>query len=133
MYAVVLEKTLLYLGEDQSLALETFRSNPKSSIHNIESIDKLKDIGVIESPEADQFIEQEFSDAIQRILNKLEEFGLSSDLPEKIQANSEKVIAEVRHIGIKGMKTVGEGFIALGDLLNKIAKEEDKESNDFKL
>jgi antitoxin component HigA of HigAB toxin-antitoxin module len=124
MYAVVFERTLLYLGEDQSLALETFRSNPKSSIHNIESIDKLKDIGVIESPEADKFIEQEFSDAIQRILTKLEEFGLSSDLPEKIQANSEKVIAEVRHIGIKGMKTVGEGFVALGDLLNKIAKEE---------
>jgi hypothetical protein len=127
MYAVVFENTLLYLGEDQALALETFRSKPKSSIHNIDSVDKLKDIGVVDSPEVDQFIEQEFSEAIQKVFNKLEEFGLSSDLPAKIQENSERVVAEVRHIGIKGMRTVGEGFIALGDLLNKIAKEESKD------
>jgi hypothetical protein len=34
-----------------------------------------------------------------------------------------KVIAEVRYVGLREMKTVGEGFIALGDLLKKAEEE----------
>jgi hypothetical protein len=59
--------------------------------------------------------------------------GINQDLAEKVYQNSEKVIAEVRYIGVRGMKAVGEGFIALGDLLKKAGDEQEhEEENNWK-
>jgi hypothetical protein len=66
-------------------------------------------------------------------IQNLDELGINQDLAEKVYQNSEKVIAEVRYIGVRGMKAVGEGFIALGDLLKKAGDEQEhEEENNWK-
>lgn len=61
-------------------------------------------------------------DVLAEVLKKLEEL-VSPETAEKfaaqIQEQTGKVVAEVKSMGITGMKAVGDGFIALGDLIRK--------------
>jgi hypothetical protein len=65
------------------------------------------------------------------LLKKMEELGLTAENAEKftkqVRDQSEKAVAEVRSLGIRGMQAVGDGFIAFGDLLRKAAKDDDDE------
>ena len=64
------------------------------------------------------------------LLKKMEELGLTAENAEKftkqVRDQSEKAVAEVRSLGIRGMQAVGDGFIAFGDLLRKAAKDDDE-------
>ena len=118
MYAVIFDKDLLYLGLDQIKALETFNSKDGSEIHQISSVEELSKLTNKVSD-----VDSQLSEAAHKLVKKLDEWGINQDLSKVVQENSDKVIAEVRYIGLRGMKTVGEGFVALGDLLRKAGEE----------
>ena len=68
---------------------------------------------------------------MDELLRKLEALGITAEnadkLTKQVREHSDKAIAEVRSLGIRGMKAVGDGFIAFGDLLRKAAKDDDDE------
>lgn len=68
-------------------------------------------------------------DVLAEVLKKLEEL-VSPETAEKfavqIQEKTGKVVAEVRSMGINGMKAVGDGFIALGDLIRKAGETKEE-------
>jgi len=68
---------------------------------------------------------------VDELLRKLEALGITAEnadkLTKQVREHSDKAIAEVRSLGIRGMKAVGDGFIAFGDLLRKAAKDDDDE------
>jgi hypothetical protein len=118
MYAVILDKSLLYLGLDNNKAIEIFNSKPNCEIHQINSVEELSKITSEKT-----VVDNDLSEAAQKLVQKLDEFGINQNLAETVRENSERVLAEVRYIGLRGMKTVGEGFIALGDLLREASEE----------
>lgn len=68
-------------------------------------------------------------DVLAEVLKKLEEL-VSPETAEKfaaqIQEQTGKVVAEVKSMGITGMKAVGDGFIALGDLIRKAGETKEE-------
>ncbi len=131
MYAVIAESTLIYLGEDRIKATEALDDAPDSALISVSNLDELADYLNEDNEEGAEIL----SDAAVRIFEKLEELGFTAEnaeeLAQKVRTNGEKAVAEVRSLGIRGMKAVGEGFIALGDLLRKAGDQQDEDDEDF--
>lgn len=140
MYAVYDKTNLHYFGSDVVAAFEVFKVNSQSNFKQLNSIDELNKIFDSKIPlnEPSQpndrfksknnrtFKEELLSEAAKKLIDQLTKWGLQKNLAEAIQKNSEvmnknskELIGEVRHVGIQTMKTVGDGFIAIGDLLKK--------------
>ena len=130
MYAVIFERKPIYLGTEPGKAIDVFNSKAGSELHKIESLEQLS--GLVEENPKNFQVQDQLSEAAQRLVQKLDELGINQDLAEKVYQNSEKVIAEVRYIGVRGMKAVGEGFIALGDLLKKAGEEQEHEDDNWR-
>ena len=126
MYAVHNESAIFYYGEDKEAAMRVLLENPCASMT------------AKASPE---WISQKFnpsvsaqtteSDALDSVLETLEGLGLNAQdnaekFVEQIQQQSERAVAEVRSLGIKGMKALGDSFVALGDLLKKAVAEDEQ-------
>lgn len=130
MYAVLTDNTVLYLGECRTKAVEVLDQNPKAEMKKVDSLDDLKD--VINPAKTEEDI---LSDAIVGLFDKLEELGFTAEnaesLTAKLQLHADKAVAEVRSLGIRGMKAVGDGFIALGDLLRKAEKQQHDDDEEF--
>jgi hypothetical protein len=130
MFAVIVDGVLLYAGTSQAKALEIFHSsvNPNTAFFKVESA---AEIAALLKTNKDTVIEDTLeelnssieavadgaSKAFQNILNKLDELGVNENLAENVVATGEKLVVETRNLGVRGMQVVGEGFIALGDLL----------------
>lgn len=116
MFAVVHEGRLLYAGHSQSEALICCEANFGSKVVPYNSISELDKI--LESSKTPD-LGQMFSDAFETLVQKLDDIGLNQDLANAVSDNTTKLVGELKTIGCKGMATVGEGFIALGELLRK--------------
>ena len=109
MYAVIFEKSPIYLGHETNTAIKIFKSKTGSELYKIESLEHLS-VLVEENPPPSQSQDQ-LSDAALRLVKKIEELVTDQDLDEEVYKNPENVIAEVRLMGFRGMKVVGEGFM----------------------
>lgn len=118
MYAVITGGRLSYLGECQDEALDTFNSKPNSSLHLVESQEELDEL-----LDTEVDVAAIVSDSFTSLVGKLSELGVNQDLPSKLRDNSVKLMGEAKSLGVKGMKAVGEGFVALGELLRKASAE----------
>jgi hypothetical protein len=126
MYAVITEGRLSYLGECRDEALATFNSKPNSTLRSVENVDELNDLLDIEEID----IEEELSEGFQVLVQKLDELGLNQNLVETVKSNGAKLVGEAKSLGIKSMKAVGEGFVALGELLRNATKDEECHEED---
>lgn len=101
----------------------TLSSNGLYSIAEVSSLDDL-----IEHMMPSKTKSKE-EDVLAEVLKKLEEL-VSPETAEKfavqIQEQTGKVVAEVKSMGITGMKAVGDGFIALGDLIRKAGETKEE-------
>lgn len=141
MYAVFTHKCLLHLGRCQEEALSVFNDNPGTTLHQVENLEQLEKVfsvlnAVEVTAEEDplEVLSEQLSDAANFVVQKLDELGVNAEnaesLSKKLKDGGDKTFAEVKSLGIKGMQAVGEGFVALGDLLRKSGKKE--ECNDHK-
>lgn len=130
---VVVEKNLLhYIGEDKTKALTIFESKPNSKMVNVNSLVELQ--VELETEKDSHFdCDQSISRTLRRVLDKLDENGFNSenveDLRRKLQTNSEKITADVRSLGIRSMRVVGDGLTTLGDFLCKTSEDEESINN----
>lgn len=115
-------KYCCHLSEDRESA-EAFRAERLSLSSNglylIVEVSSLDDLAALVMPEGSQGPEV---DVLADVLKKLEELVdpvNAEKFAAQIQEQTGKVVAEVRSMGCSGMKAVGEGFIALGDLIRK--------------
>lgn len=114
MYAVIFEQKLLYLGYDQFKALDVFRLKKNAELHCLQSTNDLKNL--IDDNNKD-FLDQEdlqdsekINDLFKRLENLNNDFYLNS---QEAQADNKQ--AEVRYLGHKDMKPVGEGFVCVNE------------------
>ena len=151
MYVVIKDGAVFYAGSDAVVAAEIFlQFNSKVSTAKMITISSLKELdGLLANTPEDSrpedsktwfydidatkhFIEDskdQLSRAASRIFKILDESGTNDEtvITEKLKSRGEKAIAQVRSLGVQGMKTVGEGFVALGDLLRKTGEKPESE------
>lgn len=147
MYAVFAHQSLVYLGTCRDEALSFVDGVEAASLHSVTDLDELADLFedlVLEDEFEDeddlllgaqaavQSVGDQLSNAAHVVVQKLDDLGINAEngevLAKKLKEGGEKTLVEVRSLGIKGMKAVGEGFVALGELLRKAdAKKEAEE------
>lgn len=104
-----------FIAERKSLS-----SNGRYTLHEVSSIQELS--GLIKSkPE-----EPNILDEVLQKLEKLADPANAEKFATQISQETAKVMAEVKSMGIAGMMAVGDGFVALGDLIRKAGEEEKK-------
>ena len=149
MYAVITDGAIHYLGNDVIVAGEVLEQVEGKSRRTLVSVSTLEELASIYSnaqadlkgdpkiPDIDEDIAditEGLSEAAQRVIDYLNEAGLNAENAERISEsvvmNSKATIAEVRSLGIKGMKTVGDRFLALGELIRKAAEDEAHEKEE---
>jgi len=131
MYAVIADKAIHYLGSNSDRAsLEAAALEGK-----VVQVDSIEDLAqqLLTSQIADNiesFVEG-LSAAAQKVLERLDKSGLNAQNAEQLGATvrdkADRAVAEVRSLGLKSMKTVGDSFVAIGDLLHKASQSDDKE------
>lgn len=123
MYAVIVETIVSYLGDSESQALNALKRSPNACMIHVEDLEDLKRHIEVE-PEEDE----DLAEAATRIFDRLDDLGFNlenvEDFGDNLRAQSQQAITELRGLGIKGMKALGEGFVALGDLLRQAVDEE---------
>ena len=122
MYATITSGTIIYLGESEKEATLATKANPSSC--SVVKVNNLQELVLAVNPITAE--RDDLSDAFEKITHKLNELGINKDLADKFKNNGEKLVGEAKSLGARGIKSVGSGFIALGDLLNKIGAEEQK-------
>jgi hypothetical protein len=149
-YAVFTDNVIHYLGPDRHSASEIWTGHDRATllpVTNLQDLRKALSRPEINDPfpeDAEDFIlddpfapidddyreaveEDTMSDAAAKLFTKLDELGLSPEnvdnWSQSLKKNGDKVVAEVKSLGIKGMKAVGDSFQALGDLLKQEAKK----------
>lgn len=129
MYAVLANKTIHYVGTDKDLAKEIFESKIGASLVNVNTLSELASF-YDSSTKAEETPFDGLSEAAERVLDMLDDLGVNErsveEVVETLKDKGQSAVAEVRHLGIKGMQTVGESFVALGDLLKKASEETDE-------
>lgn len=141
MFVVITNGVVSYAGPNQQEAINTLGSQPGSSMHTVENYSDIgKLLGTPTPPKSEPKRETNFlDDAVKMVeftaaasetfrtaMNKLNELGVNEELVGKVVDNANSLVGEVRSLGVKGMKTVGESFIALGDLLKNIDEPKTK-------
>lgn len=114
MDAVISNKGLLYLGANKTKAKQIRDENPDAVLYPQISLERLSQILGFSEPNNDPL-----SETVKNLVKKLENLGIDPNTAVEFQDSSEKVLAEAKFFGLRGMKTVGEGFVALGDLMRK--------------
>jgi DNA-directed RNA polymerase specialized sigma54-like protein len=117
----------LSIKRDRADKFVTDRKNVSSSgtysVHEVNSLTELEKF-IMPQVEAEKS-----EDILEELLKKLDNFGFTAESAEKltqqVQEKGEKAIAEVRSLGIRGMKAVGDGFVVFGDLLKAAADKDE--------
>lgn len=126
MYAVFQDGVVFYVGSDAVIAVQILQS--KGSTASMVTVNSLEELASLMSTENDPF--SGLSQAASRLFQILDDSGLNAETmektTEKLKSQGEKAVAQVRSLGIQGMKTVGDGFVALGDLLRKASETPEK-------
>ena len=131
MHAVIVDGAVIYLGNDGNKAVEilTSKQEQKASLFSVSTLSELA--SVLRLSQAKQNVEESASQAIERLFDTLDEAGINEKSVEEVVAvlkqKGDAAVAEVRHLGIKGMKTMGDSFIALGDLLKQASQKQPEE------
>lgn len=133
MYAVIADKAIHYLGTNNEEAVRVLGSKTGASMVNVATLTELASLFSAHVANVDsQPQESPFSKATERVLEILEDIGVNEhsvdEVVQILKQRGQSAATEVRSLGIKSMKTVGEGFVALGDLLRKQAESESDES-----
>lgn len=111
MYAVIFEQKLLYLGYSQSKALDVFRSKNCAEIHLLETTTDLKNL--IKFDNLDSLESENSADVSEDVQNLFSKLDKIQDIDQPALVKKNKSFAEVRYLGTKNMKTVGEGFVSV--------------------
>lgn len=94
-----------------------------NGLYTIVEVSSLDDLAKLVMPETEEV------DVLADVLKKLEELvdpANAEKFAAQIQEQTGKVVAEVKSMGIAGMKAVGDGFVALGDLIRKAGETKEE-------
>ena len=137
MFAVFSNKSIVYLGDDRDAAMAALESKDGSTLKTVSTLTNLVTsfsfyLNSSTAPDdpLEPPLDDELSDAVNTVLDKLDEAGITAaNAAERLKDDSKRAMAEVRSLGIKGMNAVGEGFMALGELLQKAQEEANAEGS----
>lgn len=131
MYSVFADGAMHYLGANKESAMAVLDSS--KVLHSktggtLVGITTLSDLQIAFEKHIDALDQMPpKTSPLDDLLKRLEEMEIDPEEIMKVaQENGEKAIGQVRSMGLRGLKGLGEGFTALGDLLQK-AGEEDEE------
>ena len=138
MLIVLAEGAIHYIGEDRAKADVIFDSKVGATLCEAATLRELEKIlethkEAKENPNNES--ENDLSEAASRIFDKLKEMGFPSDdgaeIIDALRESGNKVVAEVRGLGNRGMDLLGDKFIALGELLRQAEQaEQEPQSTD---
>lgn len=115
MYLVTCQNQIRYLGECRDKAIEAFNANQGASLQFLNSGDELN------TALRD---DKDPSDAFKSLIDRLDGLGVNQELAAKIKDNGVKLFGEAKSLGVRGLKVVGEGFVAIGELLKGAGEDQ---------
>lgn len=133
MFVVFSRGERVYFGDSLNLAVTAFLTNKDAQMLNLGSpvYRKEKHSETEDTCCCKKMAEDEasgLSQAAQKLLDNLKKAGFTSENIERLARGFEeegsKLTAEVKSLGIKGMRTVGDKFVALGELLRQTPDDE---------
>lgn len=131
MYAVLAEGAIYYLGNCRDTALGVLESKDGATLSNISTLNGLA--AAFEACSKPECTEEDAPSRLDEVLRKLDDIDLNGNTEEvlnRVREGGEKLIGQVRSLGLRGMKATGEGLAAIGDLLQQAsAEEESSEGN----
>lgn len=130
MHTVFVDGVLHYASGDQVEALaslKTFKSKyPTKDVvyrtfddySQLEEFMKRSQAQTVSVDEIDPFeeIEKAIAEFSESVVNQFDKWGINQDLANKVQKNSEEIIAQVQQAGAEGLKIIGDGFTTLGNI-----------------
>jgi len=124
-YAVISDGELCFLSEDRNLAIDAIGKNPGSTLSCVATLEGLK-VALAHSATFEEPTSNDPSDAMKSLLSKLDDWGLDKDLMDDIKSGSEELLDKAKSLGAKGMQTVGDSLIALGEMIRQAKPEVQK-------
>lgn len=129
MFAVFSSGELKYFGDSLNSAMTVFLGNKNAQMMNLGSPEPSPVCS--QETEVDEPEATGLSQAAQKLLDNLKKTGFTPENIEKLAEEGSKTLAEVKSLGIKGMQTVGDKFVALGESLRKAPTTDEPESEKF--
>jgi len=131
MYAVLAEGSIHFLGADREAALNVLDSKSGATMSTVTTLAELSAALTSHqnNTQPKSCVEEEGPSRLDEVLKRLEEIDLAGNADEVLKMareNGEKAIGQVRSLGLRGLKGLGEGFTALGDLLQQAGAEEEE-------
>ncbi len=126
MFLVTVNGGILYLGDSQKDAIAIKQVNENSHLYSVNGYDEVEAMLQKNTSEVDPAISDVFSDTFNELVDQLDKVGINQDLSNRIVSKGQQLVGDARSLGIQGMKVVGDGFVALGDLLRGKPEVKDK-------
>jgi hypothetical protein len=125
MYATIVSGHVVYLGDCRLQAEKITDSNSLPQVFEVHS---LEDLQRVMQPEISfkEKARQHFNQAFQDVVENFDKIGVNKEFFDNIQSKSVTLIEEAKSLSVRGMKAVGEGFIALGKLMHQEGEKEDE-------
>lgn len=124
MFATIINGVVVYLGNCREKAV---------SVGNdlaVKEVNSLEELSLMMNPKSTtKSADQELSDILTKLSQNLYDNVANKDFLDQLKSDSKNVVVEAKNLGARGIKTVGAGFIAIGDLLNKIEETENNKNS----
>lgn len=131
MYAVLSEGSIAYLGDCRDAALAVLDTKDGAQLTTVTTLAGLKKAFEQHADQQDCDPEEGCSvSRLDEVLQKLDDLdlgGTTEEVLEKVRNGGERLIGQVRSLGLRGMKGLGEGLAAVGDLLQQAGEDEDED------
>ena len=125
-FAVIENGNCIHVGEDATSAAKIFESKPNSKLIRVANLEELET--ALKNEDTKTCVAEDgVSDFLHQLLNKLDENGINAEnadeFRKKLQSDGGQLVAEVRSLGIRGMRVVSDGLSALGDFMRSAAED----------
>ena len=130
MFTVFVGGVLFYAGGDQAEALVNLKNlrlkHPDKDVTfrmfddyaQLEAFMQQSKSETVAEAEIDPFedIEKALAEFSESVVDQFDKWGFNQDLAERVQKNSEEVIAQVQKAGHNGLKIISDGFATLSGI-----------------
>lgn len=124
MFATIINGVVVYLGNCREKAVSVGNDLAVKEVSSLEELSSM-----MNPKSTTKSADQELGDILTKLSQSLCGNAANKDFLDQLKSDSKNVVVEAKNLGARGIKTVGAGFIAIGDLLNKIEETENNKNS----
>jgi hypothetical protein len=119
MFAVFSDDSVVYLGDNQE-TIRQLDEDQEVAIYEVDNLQELKEI-------FDTYCLTEEKSPFAQVLEHLADVGFNMENVEQfttqVRERGKNIASGIRDAGVRGLKVIGDGFVALGQQLQQADEE----------